>query len=302
VARIRSIKPEFWHDRKMARELTREQRLFYIALWNHADDEGRFDASTRVVLSATFPHDPDIHESLTEASLRALADTGRVVLYEVNGEQYGFLPKLLDHQRINRPTPSRIPPPPNDLQDPHAWLSEPSVRPQEIPSSGTGELGAGEQGSRGAEEFGTHFVRTADDGKKVSRPISPAKVAATLPVEHLPHDSELASQGERMRADELVALWIDGGHGKHVPKAAIGKQGAAAKRICEKFTKSEIITAVSGISRLFPHSNGTPWDLFVLERKFTLASAAPQVEGVDISGAPSPEDVAAYQGRQWYEE
>ena len=41
MARIRSVKPEFWTDRKLARCTSRDARLLYIALWNISDEHGR---------------------------------------------------------------------------------------------------------------------------------------------------------------------------------------------------------------------------------------------------------------------
>lgn len=146
MARIRTVKPEFWQDQKMAAELTREQRLFYIALWNEADDEGRFLANPRRLLGLVFPFDEDIHEAFIEASLRALADTKRVTLYQIDGTPYGQLTKFEDHQRINRPTPSRIPPPDSELAEPHGGLSEGSVRAQPL-EVGTGEVGSRNRGT-----------------------------------------------------------------------------------------------------------------------------------------------------------
>ncbi len=142
MARIRSIKPEFWSDQKIVAELTREQRLFYIALWNEADDQGRFLANPRRLLGIVFPFDEDVSERFIEASLRTLAETERVVLYEVDGTPYGQLTKFLEHQRINRPTESRIPGPDNELAKPHAFLSEDSVSPH------APEVGSRSRGSR----------------------------------------------------------------------------------------------------------------------------------------------------------
>jgi len=39
MARIRTIKPEFWTDGDMFK-LSRDARLFYIGLWNFCDDNG----------------------------------------------------------------------------------------------------------------------------------------------------------------------------------------------------------------------------------------------------------------------
>lgn len=60
------------------------------------------------------------------------------------------------------------------------------------------------------------------------------------------------------------------------PNGHRGKLGAAGKRIAEKASPAEIVAAMVGMDALFPHSNGEPWDLFDLERKFTKAVAAAQ--------------------------
>jgi len=134
VARIRTIKPEFWQDYQLARQFTRDQRLLYIALWNEADDEGRFQAHPARLKGVVFPYDDDLHGAFIEGSLRALARAGKVILYVVDGEPYGELVHFLDHQRINRPTPSRIPPPDKALElftedslSHHGPITEPSL-------------------------------------------------------------------------------------------------------------------------------------------------------------------------------
>lgn len=45
MARIRSIKPEFWTDEKVSR-LPGDTALFFIGLWTHADDHGFFLSSS----------------------------------------------------------------------------------------------------------------------------------------------------------------------------------------------------------------------------------------------------------------
>ncbi|HEX9639761.1 MAG TPA: hypothetical protein VGB13_00445 [Candidatus Krumholzibacteria bacterium] len=152
MARIRSIKPEYWQDQKLAADLTRDQRLLYIALWNEADDEGRFIAHPRRLLGVTFPYDMDIGEPFIEDSLRALAATKRIVLYEVDGERYGQLTKFGEHQRINRPTPSKLPSPKDvtDSRRAHGGLmdgSPPSRAPKEQ-GIGSREQGTGSGSAR----------------------------------------------------------------------------------------------------------------------------------------------------------
>ena len=81
--------------------------------------------------------------------------------------------------------------------------------------------------------------------------------------------------GEAMSAQDLIAYWIDHRLDRP-PGSIIGKQGAAAKRICEKYTRQQIVQAAVGITQLFPHATpkNEPWDLFDLEKKFDKAMAA----------------------------
>jgi hypothetical protein len=145
MARIRSIKPEFWEDRRLAAQLTRDQRLFYVGLWNQADDEGRFLAHPRRLLGAIFPYEEDLPETFACETLSLLSSTGRLVLYVVEGEPYGQLTKFKDHQRINRPTPSRIPPAPVRARSrkAHGALSEDSHPRARTLEQGTGSMEQG---------------------------------------------------------------------------------------------------------------------------------------------------------------
>jgi len=112
MPRTRRIKPEFFEDMKLARELSIDQRYFYIGLWVFADDEGRLRPNPRRLLADIFPYDYDIDEAWVGQALDRLEETGRLLRYEVEGQEYGYLTKFLKHQSINRPRPSRLPPPP----------------------------------------------------------------------------------------------------------------------------------------------------------------------------------------------
>lgn len=130
MPRIRTVKPDFFTDRRLARDLERDRRLFYLGLWTEADDAGRFKADPRRLLGAIFPYDDDLTPAFIEESLRILVETKRCVLYEVEGEPYGQLTKFAKHQRINRPTPSKIPSPPTARADSvttHGQLSDTSL-------------------------------------------------------------------------------------------------------------------------------------------------------------------------------
>lgn len=118
MARIRSIKPEFWLDRKLARTLSRDARMFYMGLWNQADEHGRAQADPRLLQGQIFPYEDDIDTADIEAMLGALANAGVVQLYESDGDPYLFLPKLGSHQRLEpSKVASKFPAPPEPAPD-----------------------------------------------------------------------------------------------------------------------------------------------------------------------------------------
>jgi len=106
MARIRTIKPEFWRNEELS-SVSAEAALLAIGLLNHADDEGCFNSNPKLVESDVFP--------LRELSvtvpllLQELANIGFVELFTgTNGKKYGLVVKFLKHQKISKPSPSKI--------------------------------------------------------------------------------------------------------------------------------------------------------------------------------------------------
>ena len=110
MARIRTIKPSFWGDEKVAR-VSRDERLLCVGLISMADDEGRFLASPAAVGGFVFPND-ELPASRIGKWLNRLDCIGLIRLYEDSGVRYGVLPGFKGHQVINRPSRSTLPPPP----------------------------------------------------------------------------------------------------------------------------------------------------------------------------------------------
>jgi hypothetical protein len=111
-ARIRTIKPEFWGDEKVSR-LQRPVRLTFLGLISAAsDDAGRCRGNPRAVRAAVYPLDEDISTEEISAHLDQLAAVGLIKLYSVNSEPYIEIANFTRHQRIQRPSPSQLPPPP----------------------------------------------------------------------------------------------------------------------------------------------------------------------------------------------
>lgn len=105
--RIRSVKPEFWTSESNGR-LSRDARLLFLALLSAADDEGRFGASSRGLASALFPFDEDAPR-LLDGWWAELEREGKVRRWVSDGNTYGEILNWSKHQKIDRPSRSRLP-------------------------------------------------------------------------------------------------------------------------------------------------------------------------------------------------
>lgn len=99
MARIRTIKPEFWADEKLA-ELSPIERLVFLGLIGMADDFGRLHDNEKVIDAFVFPYtDDSVRESLASLSRigrirRGSAKNGKRIIEIVNWGK---------HQRVDKP-------------------------------------------------------------------------------------------------------------------------------------------------------------------------------------------------------
>lgn len=106
MARIRTIKPDFWRDESLA-IISSEACLLAIGLLNHCDDEGYFNANPKLVESDIFP----LRElsKKTTVLLQELSGIGYLDIFEGDdGKIYGHITNFEKHQVINKKTPSKI--------------------------------------------------------------------------------------------------------------------------------------------------------------------------------------------------
>lgn len=106
MPRKRMIDPEFWSDEEIG-QWSFAARLFYIGLWNFADDEGRFKAHDTLTKGQIFPYDG---KNVSMKRLRKEIEC-KVTYYSYKGSSYGYIKNFLKYQRIDRPTPSKLPDP-----------------------------------------------------------------------------------------------------------------------------------------------------------------------------------------------
>lgn len=107
LARIRSIKPEFPQSESMG-AISRDARLLFCLLWTVCDDEGRTRGASRMLASLLFPYDDDAPR-LIDGWLSELESVQCIVRYSVAGSTYLQVCNWLIHQKIDKPSKSRLP-------------------------------------------------------------------------------------------------------------------------------------------------------------------------------------------------
>ncbi len=98
MARIRSIKPEYWQDEKLA-PLPPIDRLVFLGLISQADDAGRLVDSVRLLDGLLFPHTDDS----CAASLEVLTDLGVIERGVTASGQSVIQIVNWHHQKIDKP-------------------------------------------------------------------------------------------------------------------------------------------------------------------------------------------------------
>src|SRR3990167_4029893 len=105
MARIRSIKPEFFFDYELA-QIPPLMRIFYIGLWVCADRQGKIAHECAKLKACILPYE-DIDVQVCLNPLKKF-----VLQYEVNGKKYLKINNFLKHQRPHHTEqPSSIPEP-----------------------------------------------------------------------------------------------------------------------------------------------------------------------------------------------
>lgn len=103
MARIRSIKPEFWTDGRMVK-LPFDVRLFYIGMWNFADDWGVLEDDPETLKLRIMPADPIDPEAIVDR----LVGDGRVRRATTpDGDRVLVIGSWANNQRIDKRSEGR---------------------------------------------------------------------------------------------------------------------------------------------------------------------------------------------------
>lgn len=111
MARIRTVKPEFWTDEKVV-TVSRDARLLFIGIWNFVDDFGRVEFSPFRLKMQIFPADSvevsPLLQELEEASL--------IQIYEIENKRYLNVPNFRKHQTTKSDAKEKHPRPPKSAE------------------------------------------------------------------------------------------------------------------------------------------------------------------------------------------
>jgi hypothetical protein len=100
MARIRTIKPEFWEDEKIG-ILPIPCRLFFIGCWNFADDFGVIKGNPTLLKSQIFPYDENLRVSEVKKWIDALVNARMLIPIIHSGESYYIIRTFRSHQVLD---------------------------------------------------------------------------------------------------------------------------------------------------------------------------------------------------------
>jgi hypothetical protein len=179
MARIRSIKPEFWVSEQIA-ECSTNARLTFIGLWNFSDDRGVHPAKPRTLKAEVFPMD-DFSADQVAGWMQELVDAGLVAVFTADdGQDYWSVTGWAQHQKIDRPS-FKHPEPPCFSGPVRRELAEASLKPRDRTSSATPRIGVEGSGKEGSGDTSP----SSNAGKPASPPF-PAEAIRQLYGEILP--------------------------------------------------------------------------------------------------------------------
>lgn len=244
MARIRTIKPEFWKHEDLS-ALPEMTHMLAAALLGYADDEGYFNANPALVKSECLP----LRESSlrTQDSLNQLVEIGYIKVGKGDdGKRYGRIVKFDEHQRVNRPTPSKI----KKIgiawehsSTNHEQLSEDSL--PERKGTGKGKEGNGEKQARSSAE--------ADDASAQVQPDPSLTLVGSHPADLKARRSERLAQVTADAIETFNASTLTKSNGGLVANVSptVGREKRqqqvtrcirTARAICREMFGSETIT------------------------------------------------------------
>lgn len=109
MSRIRALKPETWISESLA-EVTVEAERTFLAMTTHADDQGRHRDQAAIIAGLVWPLRAEHTAVHVEDDLTQLAAARLICRYTgCDGKRYFHYPTWARHQKIDKPSLSRLP-------------------------------------------------------------------------------------------------------------------------------------------------------------------------------------------------
>lgn len=110
MARIRTIKPQLFTSERVD-EYAGDMFRTFAGLFCYADDKGRGRDDEHLVKAEVWPRVKRMTAAKVRAHIDAIAapKDGPLCQYRVDGKDYFHFLNWTEHQKINRPTPSKLP-------------------------------------------------------------------------------------------------------------------------------------------------------------------------------------------------
>lgn len=153
MARKRMLSPEIWESESFS-SLSDFQKIVFIGLISLADDEGRGKANPSYIKSTLFPYDENRRVAEVKSALSQIARCTSTQFYNVNGSEYYFLSSWKKWQKIDKPSKSKLPPPPNSSG---------------VLESGVGALLSESEKNTKFDEHSTNTRRILDEGSTIKK-------------------------------------------------------------------------------------------------------------------------------------
>ena len=181
MAKIRSLKAEFFRDEDISAGGLIVKALAAGLICCLADDEGRFKASPATIRGEVFTHDSVTEEQIVNA-LNYLHKARWLVIYGRPLSRTGAILNWTRHQLVpvSRFTPSRLPPPPNTRGRRHSASMAQADRKHDASGIGIGrDRNRNGIGTDPSAEMQTEpdFGKTAEHFKRFAGQFQPRLVA-----------------------------------------------------------------------------------------------------------------------------
>lgn len=147
MARKRMLSPDIWESESFSL-LSDQAKIVFIGLISLADDDGRGKANPAFIKSTLFPYDEKRRVADVKSALSEIARCMSTQFYSVDGNDYYFMKNWKKWQKIDKPSKSKLPAPPD---------------------SGVGALYTESEDFQKFDEHSTKIRRTLDEQSALNR-------------------------------------------------------------------------------------------------------------------------------------